>query len=465
MLSFRIYSVFIVALLLSSCAKTIITQAPPTSSQNNNIAPKYSEVYMPIEISIEGMQKSLNRDLKGVLYQENGLKVHDNVSLDLKVAKQKDIQLKVSGRDIFYSVPLKINLNATLFTETFGVKLSNAQAAQCAIELNFKTKIDVDTLWELSSKTTLLNYTWLEKPTLDFGLFDLPITWIADKIIEKQKKDLLVEIDRVMQEEIKFKSYVESVWKMLQKPIKLNDSPQAWLNIIPKAIYYTPFEGKTGKLASAIGIKTITECVIGSEPKETPKILPPLKIGKRPEGIFIINMTNEISYDDASKLLKDNLMGQEFTFQDGKYKINITDILVYPSNSNLVIKTTMAGSLNGIIYLEGKPVYDTLTKEIRLENAHFNLDTKNALHKMADWMLHGKLETTFQSYLHYPLAQELESAENMIRTQLTNYKITNSVLLNCDLNKIEVNEIILTPTSIKSFMKLDGLLKLKIDGY
>ena len=363
------------ALVLSSCAKTIITQAPPQSTQYKDVAPKYSEVYMPIQVSIDGMQKSINRDLKGVMYQENGLKVHDNVCFDLKVAKFKDIELKVSGKEIFYSVPLKINLNATVFTETFGVKLSNSQAAQCAIELNFKTKIAVDTMWNLSTQTTLLNYTWIEKPTLDMVLFDLPITWIADKVIEKQKKDLLTEIDRVMQEEIKFKSYVESVWRMLQKPIKLNDSPQAWLNIVPKAIYYMPFEGKTGKLSSAIGIRTLTECVIGKEPKETPKVLPSLKLGKRPEGIFVINMENNISYDDATQLLKDNLLGKQFEFQEGKYKVNITDIAVYPSYSNLVIKTTMTGSLNGTIYLEGKPVYDTLKKEIRLEDAHFNLDT------------------------------------------------------------------------------------------
>ena len=84
---------------------------------------------------------------------------------------------------------------------------------------------------------------------------------------------------------------------------------------------------------------------------------------------------------------------------------------------------------------------------------------------MADWMLHGKIEKTIQSYLKYSLEEDLTNAEDMIRKQLTNYTITKGVMLNCDLNKIEVNEIILTPTTIKSYLKLDGILKLKIDGY
>lgn len=454
-------------ILLFSCAskKTFIAKAPDEVGEKFIFHPDISEVSIPIELSIPGMEAAINKQLNGLLYEENGLQANDNVVLDLKVWKQSDIKLDVQGDDVLYTVPLKIWTNTLFKAEILGIAMEDSKEADCAVELQFKSKVYVDSLWKVQTKTSLLNYTWIKKPVIKVGSFELPVSWIADKVLKSQKEDLVKSLDEQVHHGLDIKPFLVEAWNKLQTPILVNDSPQVWLSIKPIRAFMVPFKGKLGKLTSSIGISAYVESVVGKEPNIPKTALPNLKfVPKGPEQ-FSISLINDISYEKATQLCIGNMVGQSFEFKEGKYKVTISDMELYPSGEKLTIKTSLTGSLNGTVYLKGMPVFDSTSKELRLVQIEYDLDTRNKLQKTASWLLHGTIERKIEQYFHYPLKERIKQSEELIRQSLQNNRIAPHIVLNGTLLHLAPKDIVLTPSGIRTIVNAKGLLQMQIDGF
>lgn len=447
---------------LYGCKKNLAPTAPSNEFTKKVYVPSPSELNVPVVIPIKAVNEKLNKELKGLIYEDSSLTDNNNDNLLLKVWKQGDIKVDVKYDYFDYTVPLKIwakygvsILGFTQFGET-----------DLGIKLRFKTKIRMDSTWKIVSHTEPQGYEWITSPILRIGVMEIPIKFIGDLILESQKKELAKMIDQQASQTINIKTYAKDIFKTLQSPIEVSSDPKIWLKIAPKSFSMTPFYGQTGNIKSALGLVASTETIFGLKPSiKIDTVLPNLRLTNVAKNNFFIAISADVPYEYATEMARKMQNGLIYEFKEGKYKIKIEDMLVYGNGDKVAVKTDISGSIKGTIYLTGIPVYDELNQSIFIKNVDFDIDTRNKLLKTANWMMNGAIEKKLEKSLVFPLKDQLNDSKKLIQKTLQNNRIQPGVLLQGKLNTLEPKDVLVTKDGIRAFVEAKGNLEIKIDGF
>lgn len=457
---FRFY-LFISLVLSFSACKTIETQAPEEEYNTYTLQPELSYLVLPVDISIPGLQKTINTNISGLLYEDNDL--NDGDDLMVKVWKKSEISITASGNEISYQVPLDVWLKTG---KNLGL-VSYYGDTKMSINLKFKTRVNVDKNWNVQTITTPVGYTWIEKPSWKVAGFDIPITPIADELVKGQMKDYAKIIDDQARPYMELRPMVEAAWKSLQNPLLMSDDPFVWLTMNPVEISMTPVIGNNEKISTTIGLTAYTQTKIGAKPDAIPgPALPPLKIGTARGGYFSISIISGISYEYASTLAESNMKGQEFTFGNkGKKKIKVDSVKVYGNGDKMVIGLGISGSLNGMIYVSGIPYYDGVNHALKVKDLDYDLDTKHKLLNTADWLAHGVFLKKLAPYLVYDLKDQIEENKKLINESLKNNQISPGIYIKGELLELKPSKVVLDPEGLNAVINATGKLSVGIDGF
>ena len=461
MLKINKFSCFLLAVLamisITSCKSLKVTR-PEEAYVAPDYTPKPSVINVPFYLDMQDIQNMVNKKISGLIYEDNSLEDNNNDNIMVKAWKKEDFIIKYENNQLVYRIPLKLWIKAGWKVSKLGITLSDYRELNAEIALKFKTTFFVNKDWSVTTFTATDGYEWLSTPVIKIGPVDVPITAIANTILNKNKSTIRSEIDKAIKQNLSLRKYIQDIWVNLQKPIKLNNEYNLWLKLNPQEISSTPIFSQNNQIKISLGIKSIIESYMGDEPKTIPnKGLPDYNLVKSLDNNFSINLLSDISYKSVDTLAKQFLKGKTFT-QDKK-AITVTDIKVYGSNNKMVIGTTLKGSINGIIYFTGKPVFDSATSSLKVIDLDFDLETKNALLKTASWLLHNKLKKMIEQNLIFPIGDKLEDSKKLINKEITHNQLTKNILLNGNLNNLAIENIFLTPESIKIATIFRGSLK------
>lgn len=121
MKSLRLIGALSICFLLFSCGTTNKIEALkplPTSENKVIVKNKTSFVALPVTISITEIQHQLNKNLKGLIYNDSIIK-DDNVAM--KIWKSSEIQLEEKNGNILSKIPLKILVKYKYGTDFLGL--------------------------------------------------------------------------------------------------------------------------------------------------------------------------------------------------------------------------------------------------------------------------------------------------------------------------------------------------------
>ena len=438
--------------------------AKPSEEYN---APKYtpqpSVINLPLSVNIIDIQNKLNKQFLGLIYNDDSYENNNNDNIMVKAWKKEDFKLNYSDDGMWYRIPLKLWIKAGWKVSKLGITLSDYREVNAEIALKFKTKFTINKDWSFTTVTTSDGFEWLSTPVMKIGPIDVPITSVASMILKANKDKLTKEIDNAVKQNFSLKKYVQDMWVTMQKPIKVSDTYNLWLKLNPQQFSATPLINQNGKLKISLGIKTIIETYMGDEPKQNiNNTLPDFVQAKTFDNTFVINLMSEVTYKSADSLAKQYLKGKTFT--QGKRTVTVTDIKVYGNNDKMVIGTTLKGSINGTIYLTGVPVFEQETQTVKIKDIDYDMQTKNKLLKTADWLMHGTFVKMIEPSLTMPIGDKLEESRKMIQSQLTNNHLTKNILLNGTLQNLSIENIFLTPESIKVLVNLKGSLAVDFEA-
>ncbi len=414
--------------------------------------PESSKVSIPVRIEAFEIERSVNNRISGVLYEDYDY-TGDNVMI--KLMKSNYINVWFDGQNVFYRVPISIWMKRNL-------TLTEAEATG-EIALKFKTYFKLNADWKLETYTNVESYDWIQQPTLKMG-FDLPVTSIANFVLEKYKGQLGGMIDQQVRQAFDFKTNILNGWNAIQTPSLLSPEYKAWLKVTPKTISMTPIYTKDNVLSTTITADAISEVLVGPKPAfRTNTPLPNYTTSYNyDQNDFVANVHTDMPYTEADSLVKLQLVGKEF-LQAGK-KIKIEDVHLFGQNDKLVIETKLSGDFSGNIFLTGIPKYDPLTRTIMLEEMDFELKTKNFLAKSANWLFHKGLVSLMEKNSKIPIGQNLDGMKEVIANSLKNYVIKNGVTMQGTVDKLDIEKIFLTPNSIRIALNSNGKLNLLIKG-
>lgn len=458
-LYFQISTFILVIVLMASCKTTLQIEPPRESYLPSNLTPATSELPLLVEVDVKKLESAINQKINGLVFEGNKL---NNQDLSIKIWKAQNFSFNVKNNVIEYRVPLKLWTRFAWSVDKFGLSMGDTYEATGSIALNYKTTIEIDKNWKLVAKTTSHGFQWIDTPKLNVIGVSVPITPIATIALQQSEELITSQIDAILAQTINIKKYVAMAWKEAQKPMQVSSENDLWVRISPKNVYVSPFTTNGQKLYVAISIQAVIESFMGVQPVQNKfTTLPPFTVSANQPKDFNLNIATDITYEKISELAKSQL--QNKTFSEGNKSITITDLSVFGSEGKAIFVADVIGSIKGRIYFTGTLGYNAETMSIEVLQPEFDIKTKNALVKSANWLLNGFIIKKITPYLTYPVQDELTTMKTEANKMLTNYKVYDGVDLTGKLHTISVQRIDLVPGAIRLHANVGGNIALKVN--
>lgn len=451
-----------IILVSQSCSTTIQIEKPAEKYIAFNYEPVPSTISLPVEMKVPALEALLNRQLNGLIYEDNSFDDNNKDNMMFKAWKKDNIKINFENGKFIYRVPLKLWIKAGWKIEQFGISLSDYREMNAEIALKFQTSATVNKDWSLKTVTTSDGYEWLTRPTLKLGPVDLPITFIADLIIKYNTETINSAIDEGLKQSLDIKTTAKEAWTELQKPMLLSEDYGLWLRVSPKSISAVPFSGGKGIIKHTTSIEAVTECFTGKmPPTRINPILPDLIPVTKLSDDFLANVVSYIGYGYLDSITR--LMLVNTTYNFGKKHITVAGVSVYGNETKMIIATDVTGSISGKMYFAGIPVYRAADSSIILKDLRFSVQTKNVLVKSASWLANSGIEKMIGKNLCYPIGSDVRETFDMMVESLKKYDLGEGFYLTGSLSGIEVQQPVLAPAGIIAPVSIKGKLSVRLE--
>ncbi|QHV99285.1 DUF4403 family protein [Spirosoma endbachense] len=420
-----------------------------------------STVHVPVSIALGDIERQINAQVNGVIYEDNSLEDNNNDNFMTKVWKRGTIIVNAQDSLFHFTVPLRIWAKAGVSVLGF----TQYKETEFEIDLRFKTKFDLDHDWTVHTQTQADGYGWVRRPTVSVVGVNIPITNIVGRLIDKNLGTITKTLDQQIRRNVDLRTPVLKAWNTLREPYLISEKYRTYLQVVPKRVLITPlrFEGRT--IRATIGIEGFTLTTTGARPDIRPAVsLPDLTVVSQVKDDFQIGLLSEASYQEAARIVADEFVGKSFSFSENRYTITITSMEMYGQNENLIIKAGLKGTINGDIYLRGRPYYDARSQTISLKDLAYDLDTKNILQQSASWLLKGTFARTLEKQLTIPVGSQIAEMQKLLQDKLKNNQLAKGVVVNGRIDEIKPDQVYLTPTSLLAVVNARGRIDVKVDG-
>lgn len=418
-----------------------------------------STLNIPVQIPVTLLQEQINNQLKGIIYEDDS-----SEDLKVKIRKAGDIQVQAIDSIFLFDIPLDIWAEVAYNVSPLGFKIQGKKDTRFAMRLKLISNLSFSSDWKLNSDTRIDSYDWITEPTVRVKGINIPVKMMVSRLLNQNQDEITKAIDEKVPSAIEIKSYVQQAWEMANQPFLISKEYNTWLLALPKKVMMSPLQVEKGVLNAKIGIEGFTQTITSSE-KPQPTLnyqLPKLEITDRIPKDFQIGLTSQITYKEAANLAKQNLAGKKFSFSGDKYSVEVTDIELYGQNEKLIIKASLKGSINGVVYLKGSPFYDTEKMEVALRDVDFDLDSQNFIYNSAAWLLKGKFAKMLEKQMVFQIGDQIKEAYATIGKSLSKNKISKGVELDGQLLSIQPDKVYLTPDFICAVVFANGKIKLNI---
>lgn len=450
----------IAVFLFASCstAKKIEALKPLPSDDSPLVyKTKTSFISLPVEITLKDIEKQLNNNLKGLIYNDSILK-DDNS--EMKIWKTDNIVLSEENGNVTSKIPLKIWTKIKYGTDFLGLNDTKEVYMDGVITLKSKAHL---TNWKLTTKSTIEKLEWNESPSIVIAGKIVPITYIINPTLSIFKTRIANEIDKAIDATCDFKPHVYDALDKISTPFLTNETYEAWFKLIPIELYATEAKLENSKITMDMGLKCNMQTVVGQEPKKTfdKKSLILKPVTRMPDNISA-SIAAVSTFKSASTIITKNFKGQEFG--SGSRKVTVQKVDIWQKDKKIIIALDLLGSVNGTIYLSGYPSYNNFTKEIFFDQLDYALNTKSVLLKSANWFAQSSILKKIQDNCRYSIKENLDEGKKSMQTYLSNYSPMKGVFVNGTINDFEFEKIELTDKAIIAFIGTSGKMKITIDG-
>jgi hypothetical protein len=460
---YRILLMIPVLFAVISC-QTAKIEKPSEAYQSAKAELQPSMIGFSAEARLSDIQKELNREFTGLVYEDNSLDDNGGDNVMIKAWKQGDIKLAMNDNIIIYKVPLKLWIKAGFKTKQLGITLSDYREVNGALALMFRTTVALNPDWTVSTKTETSGYEWINEPVVKVAGLNIPVKFVADPVLKSNLKTISNAIDESVKSYLDLRPYALQAWKSLNGPISLNEEYKLWLKVKATDIYASPLTSKNGIISLQSGARSVIETVVGEKPATAaPGPLPKLQISNEINDQVIVNASVDIPFGEINSQASKYLKGQTFT--QGKRSVKVENVNIYGSNGKLVAETKLSGSLVGTIYFTGNPAFNPQDSTLYLKDFDFDISTKNFLVKSVAWIYQGGFRNMIARQMVWPLAADIRMIHNELNKSLKAYRLADGVTLNGQVSRLSVGDILITPEGVKPFISAEGKLKVVFSGF
>ena len=373
----------------------------------------------------------------------------------LVVNKVDRIKLSLQESTVYYSVPLHIQVEKEF--------MLGDVVAEGDIVLDFQTDFEINADWTIYTDTQIVDFTWLIEPKAEVLGLKIPVTTVAERVLNSSKETVSDAIDNQVKESLGLKEYALQAWDLVQAPTLVSEEYETRLKFTPRSLTLSPFKTETDRIISTLSIRGNTQMSVGPHYQflpNTPLSSIEIKDLATKEG-FKMNILAEIPLEAAEKVTIKNLKGEFFFF--GKRKIVVEALKFRKEEEAIVIEVQTSGNYSGGVVLKGIPVYDADTNQISIKILTFNLDTKNFMLKWLKCLFNGLITRRLEKYMVYPLTTDIVDIQAQLHKQLADFEVQEGVFLKGKVKTLKVNRIFLEKNTIRIDLYLEGAVRILVD--
>ena len=210
------FSCLFTFLFLSSCGaiKNQPQRPMETYQEPAELPPSVSTVNIPIRLNAAEIERLLNNKLSGDIYSDTNV---DDDGLMMKATRTQNIDIKLSGFQMNYRVPVKVwvfkKLLDNILTGKRGIE------AEGELALNFRTNITVNPDWSVDARTELIGYDWIRNMAVKTGIGSVDVKYIADIIIKRSRTLMTEGIDQQLKSQFQIRKNLTDAWTLMQNPV------------------------------------------------------------------------------------------------------------------------------------------------------------------------------------------------------------------------------------------------------
>lgn len=394
--------VHLILLLLASSligcrtAKPIAPVAPVVSEQKAPLPEQpVSTIVLPISVDISSYYKLADDQVDSKF--DGGEQQCSGVSYSYHFERDPmNLTVNDSTVDINVSGKYRLKLNycpdcATVFSDEPHCIIPRLYFS-CGydepmrrMKLQYHSEFKLTSDYGIRTTTKLTQLKALDPCEVSFIEYD-----ITDELIKEVKKELVklaTDIDK-QTAAISFKKEASDLWNQAVTAIEIPG--YGFVQLQPTSLQLTKPTIRNNILNTSLVMEAKPR-FFSNKPEEQTIPLPPLKLTENiPNDTLKLTADLHLRYDSLSVIMNRYVSGTKLLIK--KREIILDSVLIAGANNQqLIFKVGFSGDKKGVLYITGKPTFNSLLQQIELTEVDFDIETKSTLLKTAEWLFTDRI--------------------------------------------------------------------------
>lgn len=321
------------------------------------------------------------------------------------------------------------------------------------MSVEYSTHFELTKDYHFKTKTNLLRLDALDPCEVTFVHYDA--TKQLKEEVNKELKALEKDIDKEIQS-IDLRTELEYVWNAVQDAMPIESYGYLYLNPSSPALSEINLDGSKAKVDLSLELRPVfsTEKYV-----QKPLELPNLQSFEKSKGFDMI-LDLSLNYDSISRIISSSLKDSVFKVKNKTLIINNVSIL--SASKNLInIQVDISGSKKGSLYLQGTPVFHSITQELSFPDLQFDIKTRSALLKTAKWIFNSRIEEELKKAGTINLTAQLSRFKNELIKEL-NTEIVEGVYMKGKISSLKIEDIYPLSTELYLRIRTEGSLSIEL---
>lgn len=411
------------------------TTHPATRPPSGDATAPQSRVSVPIRVSAQFLERSLDDVLEG-LHSEAGLIYrHDDIDLGSGLTGSALVSRRSSAHVAMYedmivaTLPVHVVLkpawkpNLGPLSLPLDINLPLDISAEYTVRLRARPQLDADYNLRLNATYdySVDRPVGVEAVGLDIGLtFGRASRAAAEEALE----NLCAWLNSPGFEYLNFREQVLRGWQALQQPMNLSLGHQLRLDIEPEAVHALPFrsEANSGVIGLAV-LARVRGLASGMQPHAGIAPLPPVSVGELPPDVTL-SLPLEVSFATLKDALRENIAHRPWRIEGRQVLLRAVDLAgndLGELQARIDISVLSDGGgfdVEASLEASGCPKLNVDRQHLSLEGFRYEAQTDSRLLNLLAAVLRPFAGKLLEPWLDIPLAPHVQRLLDEINARL-----------------------------------------------
>lgn len=448
----KIAPLFLLLLLLGSCAKEVHPEKPVAIPSTFKEDLPTSTLVFPVVMSLNTIQDQINKNMEGVIYEDDSYTNDGGDNMKMKVKKIAPIQFTMSDTKFVYNVPVEITVRFSKVA--LGTRIEAPEIIFNSI-LQYTTVFELTEDWTFKTKTTPTNYKITKSPKV----FGIPLKPLIAKGLDVGLPESAEIIDDDFEASFNLRKIAEEFYDDYQSPQDVMEDESTWLLAKPVMFKASKMKVTPKELRFSIGMVAYMRIVLGKKPGVIKsKKLPKLLVNQDLDPGFDLKLGTKADYGSLGASITDQVKGFTYKYKNDKKSVVVDSVVTFPQGDKLGFQLFLSGNVKGEVFMEGVPKYDSTKRELYVENLHFNIKTKNALHKVAQWMVNGPFQKKVEEKMRFSMDDQLVELNKYLKDSFEGEEFYENTFIDVQISDASLTNVYVLPKAVYSTIGAKGKL-------